>query len=327
MSKDNRSHLRCMERLIKLDSLIRSGNCKSAKQAATKLEVNSRTVMRDMEILKERLGAPLKYDRLERRWFYTDRTFSIPVIQMTEGELVAVFLVERLMKHYQGTSFEKHLKTAFEKIILSLPEQISINLTAFTEAYSFEVGPVSEINANTFDIISHALSNHKTVEISYYTQSREELNTRSINPYHLHNFQGIWYIIAFDHLRKEIRDFHLSRVRSVRETQECFKLQDNFNINTYLNSGFTMMRGKESHIVEIEFDPYQARWIREREKWHSSEKREELPNGGLLLKIEVGELDAIKRFVLQYGSHAKVLHPPLLKRMIKQELEKMLEQY
>ena len=88
------------------------------------------------------------------------------------------------------------------------------------------------------------------------------------------------------------------------------------NVRMAKSSYFSCRQGTR----EIEFDAYQARWIRERKKWHPSEEREELPDGGLLLRMKLGGLDAVQRFVLQYGAHARVLRPARLRRMVEQEL-------
>jgi len=289
--------------------------------------VSARTVERDFERLRNRLGAPLRYDSRERRWVYTENSYGVPSVQITQGELVAVFLAERLMQQYRGTPFESHLQSAFEKIVQWLPQQVSVDLSAFSQAYSFEIGPISEISAETVDAIGRATLDRETVEINYYSQSRGEMTVRRINPYHVHNYRGDWYVIAFDHLRREMRDFHIGRIHSFQLTGERFRAPADFDIKAYLSSGFSMVRGKREYLVEIEFSSYQSRWIRERKKWHESEEREDLPNGGLLLRMKLGGLDAVKRFVLQYGSHAIVHRPALLKKMVEEEIRKMAVNY
>ena len=327
MSGNHRLHGRLLERLLRLDFLIRSGRCHNAAQAARELEVNPRTIARDFDLLRDRFRAPLAYDRSTRRWLYTEKSFALPAVQLSEGELIAIFFAERLMRQYRGTSFEQHLKAAFEKIVQALPQQVSIDLSALSEAYSFEIGPVSEIDAGVYDAIGRATLKHMAVEITYYSQSRGEMTVRRIDPYHIHNYRGDWYVIAYDYLRRGVRDFHIGRIRSFRETGESFTIARDFDLQSYLNTGFSMIRGEKVYTVEIEFDAYQARWIRERKKWHASEEREELPDGGLLLRMKLGGLDAVKRFVLQYGAHARIHRPVRLRKMVEGEILQMLENY
>jgi predicted DNA-binding transcriptional regulator YafY len=245
---------------------------------------------------------------------------------MTEGELVAIFLAAKVMQQYRGTPYESYLTSAFEKIISALPEEVSVDPVSLAEAYSFEIGPVSQSDADTFTAVSRAATNRQRLEIVYFSQNRGEITERRIDPYHLHNYRGDWYVIAFDHRRGEVRDFHLGRIRRIRETGEAVQVSRDFDLQRYLEGGFSMERGKPV-TVELEFDAYQARWIRERQKWHATEEREELPDGRLILRLKVGGLDAVKRFVLQYGGHVVVRKPARLRRMIEQEVEKLTELY
>lgn len=325
MTKQIRSHGRVNLRLIRLDEMIRKGHCRSAAQAAEALEVKPRTIMRDFELLRD-CGAMLEYSPQERCWRYTEKSFVFPAMRMTEGELIAIFLAERLMHQYRGAPFESQLHNAFARIVEWLPEQVTVDLSTSGGTYSFEIGPTSEIDPAVFDVVNRSISGRLTIEIDYYSQNRGELTRRRINPYHLHNHRGDWYVIAYDHMRSAIRDFHLSRIRSFTQTDDRFP-PPNFDRNDYLKSGFEMYRGGEAHLVEIEFDEYQARWIRERKTWHESEEREDLPGGGVMLRMRVAGLDAVKRFVMQYGAHARVRRPAALREMIEQELLKMMNLY
>lgn len=325
MTKQIRSHGRLSLRLVRLDEMIRSGRCRSAAQAAEHLEVKPRTIMRDFDLLRD-CGAKLEYFPQERRWRYTDKSFALPAMQMTEGEIFAIFLAERLMQQYRGAPFERQLHNAFAKIVEWLPEQVTVDLSAAGSAYTFEIGPTSKIDPEVFEAVNRSISERLTIEIIYYSQNRGEQTERRIDPYHLHNHRGDWYIIAYDHLRGAMRDFHLSRIRSFTVTDERFPPPE-FDRDNYLKSGFEMYRGGETHLVEIEFDEYQARWIRERKEWHDGEEREDLPGGGLLLRMRLAGLEAVKRFVLQYGSHARVRRPEVLREMVEQELSQTLGLY
>ncbi len=327
MNPNQRSHdSRKSVRLHQLDHLIRSGRCRSAAQAARDIGgVGSRTIQRDFDRLREQ-GAELEYDQQARQWRYANKSFVLPAMQMTEGELVAIFLAERLMHQYRGAPFEQQLHTAFAKIVEWLPEQVTVDLSAHGSVYTFEVGPTSDFDPAHYATVSRAIAERRTLEMVYYSQTRGAQETRRINPYHLHNHRGDWYVIAWDHLRLDMRDFHLSRIRALAETQERFPAPD-FNRAEYLQAGFEMFRGGEEHLIEIEFDEYQARWIRERKEWHAGEERDDLPDGGLLLRMRVAGLEAVKRFVLQYGAHARVRQPAVLRAMIEEELLQMLDGY
>ena len=88
-----------------------------------------------------------------------------------------------------------------------------------------------------------------------------------------------------------------------------------------------MFRGREPFEVEIVFDEYQSRWMRERGAFHPTEQREELPGGELRIRMRVTALDGVRRFVMQYGRHVRVLGPEELREEIRQEIMAMARAY
>ena len=136
--------------------------------------------------------------------------------------------------------------------------------------------------------------------MKYYTAQSGEVKWRTVNPLHLRNHLGDWYLIAWDHGRNKPLDFHCGRIRELEINEEEFSLPEGFELESYLASGFGMIRGQEPIEVEIIFDEYQSRWMRERGKFHPTEEREELPDGRLSMRMKVTALDGVKRFVMQY---------------------------
>jgi predicted DNA-binding transcriptional regulator YafY len=137
-------------------------------------------------------------------------------------------------------------------------------------------------------------------------------------------FQGVWYFCGYCHFRKEIRDFALDRIANIKILNEKFEFQKNFDLREYLNRAFRIYKG-DTKKIKVWFDSYQARWIKER-IWHESQEIEELENGEIILTIE-GNTEEIKRWVMSYGSHCKVLEPESLRKEIEEEIKRLNELY
>ena len=99
-----------------------------------------------------------------------------------------------------------------------------------------------------------------------------------------------------------------------------------FDISKYLRQAFVTELSAQTESIVIRFDEYQARYIRER-KFHETQSLEELDDGGVILRFESGGLDAIKRWVMQYGAHAEVLSPPQLRQNVREEVARMKSLY
>jgi predicted DNA-binding transcriptional regulator YafY len=154
--------------------------------------------------------------------------------------------------------------------------------------------------------------------------SSNETRERKVDPYHIYNFQGVWYFCGYCHLRKEIRDFALDRIVDIKILGERFEIQRDFNLKDYLNRAFRIYKG-DTQRIKIWFDSYQSRWIKER-IWHETQEIEELGNGEVILTIE-GNIEEIKRWVMSYGSHCRVIEPETLKKEIEEEIKRLNELY
>ena len=78
-------------RIVRIDQQIREEGYPSAASLAAQLEVSERTIYADRDFLINSLGAPIAYDDVAGGWYYTDRTWILPAILVSEGELLAFF--------------------------------------------------------------------------------------------------------------------------------------------------------------------------------------------------------------------------------------------
>jgi predicted DNA-binding transcriptional regulator YafY len=314
-------------RVFWIDHELRAHRYPNARTIAERFEVTTKTAQRTLDFMRDQLRLPLAYSGARRGWFYTEPAYALPVIEVTEGELVAILLAEKLSRQCRGTAIGQQVEEAFAKVLRALTSTVSVDFAALAEAHSFEAAPASELDPDLFRRLGRAAIDRRRLEMTYFTAARGELTRRSCDPLHLRNHLGEWYLIAFDHRRGEVRDFMASRIREVSVTEEIFDWPAGFDLIAYLDSGFGMFRGSQPYLVEIEFDEYQARWLRERSAFHPTEQREELPDGRLRLRLTVTALDGVKRFVMQYGAHAQVLAPEELRLEIREELSRSLKLY
>ncbi|HHV08458.1 MAG TPA: WYL domain-containing protein [Firmicutes bacterium] len=316
-------------RIHRIDHLIRQSAYPNVPKLSRWLEVSTRTVERDIEFLRDSLGAPLKYDAKRRGYYYTRLDFSLPNVKLTAGELITLYLGQKLLAQYKGTSFEANIIHAFTKIRTFLPEEVGIDFDDLDEFLSFDITPLrgeEQQVARIFQQLTEALSERETVKIEYYTASRDVETTRLVNPYHLRCHKGAWYLIGYCHRRQEVRTFALDRIRSLKHTRRKFKIQSDFSLEEYLGSSLGIERGRKLHEVVIRFDAQVARWVKERE-WHSSQEIVAEEDGSLLFKAALSGLGEVKRWVLGYGIHAEVLSPLQLREEIAKEAAALAARY
>ena len=316
-----------LERIYWIDQQIRANRYPNAHTVQAHFELRStRIAYEDRKFLINRFGAPIKHDRTRNGWYYTDPTYFLPAIMLTSEEITAFFLGEELFRRYLGTPFETPLRLALNKIKQYLPEHVSYDAQKETAAFTFTSGGRAMVAPELLFELNDTIHSKRSIEIEYYSASSGQTNRRTVDPYHLNNIQGDWYLIAYCHTRREPRDFLASRIKAHKLLPSTFQVAPDFSLKAYLETGFLAERATEPENIVIKFDEYQARWIRERQ-WHSSQQIEELPSGELILRLRVGGLGEVKRWIMGYGSHAEVLEPESLRREIKEDVKKMKKNY
>jgi predicted DNA-binding transcriptional regulator YafY len=299
----------------------------NTRTIAEHFEVSAKTGQRTLDHLRDTMRLPIAYSAANRGWYYTEPTSPLTGIEISEGELLVLLLAERLARAYKGTAIGKLIEQVFAKVLNAMTNIVSIDIEALTEAHSFETALTTELDEKTFRQIGRAIIRSCSIKMTYFTAGRGELTVRNVDPLHLRNYLGEWYLIAFDHLRGEIRDFHVGRIKELEVTKEIFNRPEGFDLQSYLDSGFAMIRGGKLIGVEFIFDEYQSRWMRERGKVHKTEEREELPDGRLRICMQVTALDGVKRFCMQYGAHVEIIAPEELRQSVREEITAMDAMY
>jgi predicted DNA-binding transcriptional regulator YafY len=315
-----------LERIARIDLAIRGGRWPNASTLARELEVTPRTIQRDLLFLRDRLKAPLEFDPARNGYRYTSPDYRLPFFRLTQGELVALFLAERLLRQYRGTPYEADLERAFARLTEALPEEVSIDLAELAQTLSVTPTVTAAQDAETFEALAAAVAGRRRVEIDYWTASRNEVTRREVDPYHLTIIDGDWYLIGYCHLRRCVRMFTVLRVRALRETGEAFERPGDFQVERYLAGSFRAVRGEGHYRVVLRFTPPAAGRVAEK-VWHPSQRTEWAADGGLLLRFEVTDLVEVKRWVLFWGAECQVMEPDELRAEVVEEVRRMQEVY
>lgn len=316
-----------LRRLVLIDSQLRGGQYPSAEQLARLTEANVRTVRRDLEYLRDQLHAPLAFNAKCRGWHYTEPSFSLPNIQIAEGELVALFVAEQVLHQHRGTPYESLLTTALAKLAALLPDEVSIRWKTVEQAHSFRSSVVDHHNIDIFRRLAHAVLHQRQIRITYWTAAREVETTRVVDPWHLTCVDGAWYLLAYCHTRREPRMFAPARIRQLAETGESFEIPADFSVGQLFDGAFRVVGGRGGNVqrVRLRFSPPAAKYVREK-IWHASQVSTPEPGGYLLVAFQLRSLTEIKRWVLGWGAACQVLEPPELRDEIVREARLIIRQ-
>ncbi len=310
--------------MLRIHQSLQSGKFPNATILAAELEVSTKSIQRDLDFMRDRLELPIKYHPQKFGYHYTGEVTSFPTMHITEGELVALVIAEKALEQYRGTQFEKPLLSAIRKIEQSLPDTISLNLADIEQTISFRTRAEPILNLEIFDALAKATASRRQLQLTYRKAGNRDGEVRVIDPYHLANINGEWYLFAFDHARKDIRTFVPSRVSAVKQTGKTFARPQKFSLEKRLRDSFGVHSGDGRFDVLLRFDMRVADYVREK-KWHESQQLRELKNGGVELSLKLSSLIEIERWVLSWGGDVRVIKPRELADNIKQSARRILQ--
>jgi proteasome accessory factor B len=315
-----------LARIMRIHEQLQHGRRVNCSTIATMLEVSVKTAQRDIEFMRDQWNFPLEYDRAKHGYYYTKEVTELPILRVTEGEVMSLLVAQKALEQYRGTPFEQTLHTAFGKITASLKDEISFDPNEVMSGFSFRSFGTSRADVKTFAVLSRGIRQCRDVTLSYLKPGSHRPEKRTVHPCHLANIQNLWYAICFDPQKNDFRRFALPRIKSVQLEEATFERPVDFSPEKYLGNAFGVFGGNEEIDVRIQFDAFAATFVREK-SWHASEKFKVLPKGALELSMQVPRLEEVQSWVLSWGEHARVLAPQVLAVMVRDAARSAADQY
>ena len=312
-----------LERMNRIHQELRAGTFPNAKRLGRELEVNPKTIRRDLDFMRDRMNLPIDYDPKHTGFYYTEPVAEFPNLQISQGELFALLIAEKALQQYRGTSFERPLISAIRKIERSLPETMSVSLQEVEQTISFRTSTEIAVDLPIFAELARATSKRQRLEILYRKPGHKDSEKRIVDPYHLANINGEWYLFGYDHLRKDIRTFVPARIKSLRNTGETFRRPEGFSLDKRLRGSLTVHSPEGQFDVRLRFSARVADYVLER-KWHDSQTVSELDGGELEVRMRLSSLREVERWVLSWGGDATVIHPPELAAPVRAAAQKII---
>ena len=113
MNKKNGEEKVKLSRIARIDAEIRSETFPNSEELAAKLEVSPRTILRDIEYLKDFYNAPITYNFSKRGFYYTEPNFFIRSVMLSKEELKTITLYDQFSKFTAREDSEAIEKTYY----------------------------------------------------------------------------------------------------------------------------------------------------------------------------------------------------------------------
>jgi len=314
-------------RLLMIDKAIRTAMENGRKINTSNLSkltgMNSRTILRDIEYMRDVMKVPIEYDASKKSFYYTQENYYLKAVPLTEGELFSIALFDQLLEQYRNTPLEEALKNIFTKIVQSLPDNVSVETAFLNSQVSFISDKIGNIDLKIFQVIFAAMQKKRTLTFEYRSLASNEHTSRNADPYHAICHRGNWYLIAYCHERKIPRMFAFTRIKKAILNKSSFIIPTDFDPNKYFDKEMGVWASYQTpKTIEIRFIKEAKMYATER-IWHSSQTIKENKDGSITLKFTTTQIPEVFRWVLGQGHNVKVLKPAELVKMVQTEIKKM----
>ncbi len=284
-----------------------------------------RTIRRDLEAL-EGAGFPLVTDRVngQTRWKVMEGFRQIPALMLSPTELMALAVSRHLLSPLEGTQLQAALTSALTKARAALPPLSLAYARQLEDLFSVGLGPHKTYRQHreTIELLTRALDERRTVQMRYYTASRNRTARREVDPYCLRYVEGALYLIAHDHWRRDVRVFAVERIRSLILTDHPYQMPLGFDPDAYMQHALVVMRGRPV-VVELLFSKATAAWARDR-VWHPSQQLAPLKDGRMRMTLEVADTPELVGWILRFGGGVRVVRPEELREKVREEARRIL---
>ena len=313
---------------MEIHKIIRAGRYPNCSTLAHEIEVTPKTIQRDVSFMRDQLGLPVDYHPIKHGYYYTQDVHEFPMLHLSRNDLVALFLASHALEPLRGTRLERMLADSFSKIAEACPGEVSIQWHELDDAFSVKASGVLPADVTLFGDLLDAVMACREVSFEYHKLNGTKPEQRTVHPYHVGQIEHGWYLLAHDPGRKGMRTFALQRITNLSVLKSKFERNPRFNARDHLGGGFGVWSyagdQNDKYEVHIRFEDYAARVVSERQ-WHSTQAIRKLkPDGSVIeFQADLSGLEEITRWILSWGSKAKVLGPPELKKRVKDELAKM----
>lgn len=264
------------------------------------IEINSRTLDRDINSIRYNLDVNIEYDR-NKNGYYIDKQ------ENDDFDKVLFFI---------------GLAENADIIVSSLKDkQELLKYLSMSPATTFK-------GVETIAVLLQAAKNCLIIQFNHFNYSTQEHSEYTAEPYLLKEFEGRWYLFAFVKVKNAFRTFGLDRISDLIVTDEKFQrtpelaaTSERFN-DVY---GLVYMPEQQNPSIETVQFICKADFLISHLSalpLHHSQKIDDKT-----VSIQVIINPELENKLLSYGEHVEVLSPDSLRLRIYERLTETIQQY
>lgn len=320
------------ERFYKIDQIINERKLVPFKDLQDELEISRATLKRDLEYMRNRLNAPIIWDRDAGGYRFDKQSpaiggqYELPGLWFNSSEVHALLTMQHLLANVDpGGILTPHIQPLMARLnaLLGTAEDAAEEI----RKRILIVGQGKRrMKIEHFERVGSALLRRKRMVISYYARGKGETTEREVSPQRLVHYRENWYLDAWCHLRDELRNFAVDSISRVEVLEKKARDVSRSSIDEVLGPGYGIFAGKDIEWAKLRFTPERARWVAH-ESWHPNQRGTLEKEGSYLLEIPYADDRELLMDILKFGADVEVVEPASLRKRVRKEIDRMGNRY
>lgn len=306
---------------IKMYILLQAKGKMKLSEIAEALEVDERQVRRYRDYL-EQAGIYIEAERGKYGGYKLQNDNLMLGLNILEQEQYSLQLVERYLTNVNHIA-AKDISNLLAKINLLSNKKECIGFCDYTTKEIVSDIDLSVERKKFLDIHAAVLSRNK-IKLEYNSLNSGKY-ARIVRPYHTLQYKQDLYLVGFCELKKEIRDFKISRIDSYEVLNETFQKDKSFDPEKFMENCFGIYKGKE-YDIKLKIMHPMSQIIKEK-IWVKNQVITDCDDKSIIFKAKMRGLEEIKTWILGMGSNVIVLEPKEIVEEIKNEINKIRKLY
>lgn len=318
------------ERIYRIDQLLNDRKIISFQELLDKLEVSPATLKRDLAYMRDRLHAPIVYDREMNGYRFdvsvSEKRYELPGLWFSPEEVYALLTMQHLLSNLDSDGLvTKHIKPLQARLLAMLDDSGS-SFEEIQKRVKIEKMGSRKFDLEHFQEVGLALVKRKRLIIEYQSRSKDESTKREISPQRLIYYRDNWYLDAWCHSKDALRSFSVDAIKSVELPESKAINVDEQELDAELGSGYGIFAGKSLKWATLRFSKERAKWIA-KERWHPDQKGMFLDNGSYVLQFPYSDPRELLMDIIKNGREVMVEGPDELRSLVRDSLKDALDNY
>ncbi|QDU71141.1 helix-turn-helix transcriptional regulator [Mucisphaera calidilacus] len=303
-----------LPRLLRLITLLQSGQAQNPDQLAEELGVHRRTVFRDLDLLRK-AGIPCFFDQGDG--YRVAERFFLPPVNLTIPETLGLLLLGKSAEGSRDQPLGSDSVSAIRKLISAVPEPMrSACLDVMSNVTVQPSARVpGDVETRYHRILQSCIDEGRICRIRYRPARADEDLELELHPYALHFAARAWYVYGWTPHFDDVRVFKLVRLGGVELTESYFTPPRDFKVADKIGKAWLLIPEGKVYKIELRFAPRVARNVME-VSWHPSQKQSLRRDGWATVRFEVDGLGEIAWWVCGYADQVRVIKPKKLADMV-----------